>query len=669
MYSVIGNDQKPKIKNYYASRVFRMSLVSLFVLLYLSACASLESLGYGIGVYYPKTEKIDLLVHVEDGNGQSLNNLTLNDFYVMHNGKPLTVREGLRLDLRRSTVALYVVVLIDLQENGHSSSFQLMKDGLQAYINIQPEWTYTKLIGYDQNAYELHSTFTNDKFFLLGILSELKPRNTESNDGIFEALELAQDSIKRLPGGRRLMDLKRLSREQLDSDQFPLLYDSAILWANQNPVDGSIIPEDQNILIVDSSNGVEDWNTGESSSPEESSGEEDYENLERDFYRELIILSEDDLTNNYPLDQKFVVNLYGEAWKNLNNLVNGYYWLTYKKFFNRREKEEQEIFVFLNQYSRDQRRVDLYEISSEQLDKDFRPEGPFNEKPRIEENQPQFGRGIKSNQSLHDENRIRQQNLLKTRATSTNQLENSESSLSLNRKTAEQKKPPANESISGSPASLLPRKPSNKSFDQKPINRQHSLRGPSAENKSSARHNFPLVGRADPDSPPIKPTRPLSQKSNMEILKEKSLPTLEKNIEILDFPFEAYTDWENPDLQVQYAPSATATIIELPSAVTKKFTEEGEVKANPLPIADTEKKFYIQIGSFKIVENLYRSIQELSSFEDKINILSAEVNGKSYTRCILGSYGKEEALAVLENMKSRGFSDSFLIQDLERWFH
>ncbi len=325
-----------------AVRCHTAALGILLLSIFLSGCASINYLS---GLYEQNPDQqADVVVRVKDHKGLALTDLALNDFYVKHNGKPLERKNELRLNETLSAVKLYMVVLIDQRQNPElKNSFERMREALKAYLTLQPQNMYIKLISYDSQARALNDEFSNDKAELQELLQDLQEVQ-EKESALEQALGLAQDSIEALPHGAYALEPELFPATQMRAVAESPLYDSAILMMNHNSLDlASLNPyaDKYNFVVLDATRELP---------PLRSAQEDSYDQNGFSTIFDVYELPPGYL--NKDVDQTRAVRLINQAWDRLNDIVNGYYWLSYRKYTDLGRQEPNLVTVSLTQYGR-----------------------------------------------------------------------------------------------------------------------------------------------------------------------------------------------------------------------------------------------------------------------------------------------------------------------------
>ena len=325
-----------------------------FVLLLFLGCTSLD---YVSGLYEPSPEQqVDVLVRVRDHKGIALTDLTLNDFYIKHNNRPLERKNALKLNEPLAAVKLYMVVLVDQRENpGLKNSFERTREALKAYLTLQPQNMYIQLIGYDTDARVLHSDFSNDRAELQALVRRLEPVTQSEASNLEAALSLAEQRIHALPNGPQALDPALFSRQQIQNSATSPLYNSAILLMNHNFAEREALRpyvNRYNFVVLDSTGTFRKMSPArlsvdKSAADESGEGEEFMPNK---AIFEVYQLPPGDL--NRDIDQTKTIKLMNRIWDSLNNIVNGYYWFTYQKYTD--IYSPNQVAVSLTQYSRSQ---------------------------------------------------------------------------------------------------------------------------------------------------------------------------------------------------------------------------------------------------------------------------------------------------------------------------
>ena len=325
----------------------------LFYAVLLYFFASCSSISYISGLYEQQpAQRVDLVVRVEDNKGVALTDLTLNDFYVLHNDQPLERKNELRLNESLSNVKLYVVILVDTRENpGLKNSFERTRSALNAYLALSPDNIYIKLIRYDTKAEVLHENFTNDRAELQMLLQELHTvQVAEDNEssGLEPALALAQESIESLPHGSRVLDPQMFPVAVTNNTDESPLYDTAIVLMNHNSLNQETLRSyygEYNLVIMDSVGQLKKMAKRNGLGQLSDNNKNNPSNI---FH--IYEFPRGDLNKN--LDQTKTAELMNQAWDLLNNIVNGYYWLTYHKYTDVNRQEPNFVHISLTQYGR-----------------------------------------------------------------------------------------------------------------------------------------------------------------------------------------------------------------------------------------------------------------------------------------------------------------------------
>ena len=345
--------------------------LALSALLFVSGCTSLD---YVSGLYEQSPEQqVDVLVRVRDNQGIALTDLTLNDFYIKHNGQPLERKNALKLNEQLAAVKLYMVVLVDQRENPSlKNSFERTREALKAYLTLQPQNMYIQLIGYDTRARVLNGGFSNDQAELQALVRQLRPVTQSNPSNLEAALRLAEKNIGSLPNGRQALDPALFSKQQIRSSVTSPLYNSAILLMNHNFADReALLPyvDRYNFVVLDSTQTFRKMRSNRIAANKEieNNGLNDELNTELvDTIFEVYQLPPGDL--NRDIDQTKTIKLMNRIWDSLNNIVNGYYWFTYQKYTDIYKSEPNQIAVSLTQYSRSQDVGPLVSYSAGGLD-------------------------------------------------------------------------------------------------------------------------------------------------------------------------------------------------------------------------------------------------------------------------------------------------------------
>ncbi|WGK70308.1 SPOR domain-containing protein [Candidatus Haliotispira prima] len=325
--------------------------------MFLVSCVSLE---YVTGLYEQSPgQRVDVVVRVKDNKGIAFTDLALNDFYVRHNNQPLERKNKLHLDETLSAVKLYMVVLVDQRENPElKNSFRRTREALKAYLTLQPHNMYIKLISYDTEARALNTEFSNDKKALQALLQQLNTVQTNES-GLKQALALAQENLDSLPNGPRALNPKLFQVAAVHGAKSSLLYNSAILLMNHNTIAVETLrpyTKKYNFVALDATGelhqAIKPLAAGRAATSQTNDkddlGDKNSDNLGN-------ILEAYELPPGYlnkDIDQTRAVKLVNRAWDSLNNLVNGYYWLTYNKYTDFNRPEPNAVTVSLTQYGR-----------------------------------------------------------------------------------------------------------------------------------------------------------------------------------------------------------------------------------------------------------------------------------------------------------------------------
>ncbi|MEM9425037.1 MAG: hypothetical protein AAF975_09670, partial [Spirochaetota bacterium] len=266
-----------------------------------------------------------------------------------HNEQPLERKNGLHLNETLSAVKLYMVVLVDQRENPElKNGFERTREALKAYLTLQSRNMYIQLIGYDTEARYLNGEFSNDKIALQKLLQGLDMVQVEGESGLEQALVMAQESIEKLPHAAYALDPRMFSPEAIREAKESPLYNSAVLLMNHNPIKMETLTpyhERYNFVVLDSTGKLRSAAKGNFPVGVGNNSDETAQTI-FDVYE----LPPGDL--NRDIDQTRAVKLVNQVWDSLNNLVNGYYWLTYNKYTDMDKVDSNSVTVSLTQYGR-----------------------------------------------------------------------------------------------------------------------------------------------------------------------------------------------------------------------------------------------------------------------------------------------------------------------------
>ncbi len=578
-----------------------------------AACASLE---YVSGLYEQNPDQqVDVVVRVSDNKGQALTGLALNDFYVRHNGQPLERKDNLRLNEPLSAVKLYMVVLVDQCENPElRNSFERTREALKAYLSLQPSNIYIKIISYDTQARALSEEFSNDKQTLQNLLNQLKTVQTEKS-GLEQALTLAQESIEDLPYGAYALDPRILMPNQTLAAAESPLYNSAILLMSHNSVNLQTLQpycHKYNFVVLDSTGDLHAEN-GRNGMSTAADYNVDGAVTISDIYR----LSSGDF--NKDVDQTRAVKVVNQAWDSLNNIVNGYYWLSYNKYTDMKRAQPNVVKVSLNQYGRS--RDQGFLIS--------------------------YGDAATKGENLFTEI----QGLVDSRATET----------------------VANEAVfvtATAPFDLLPPGivPSNTDMDNNMLTLLPAQYSDAYSGESRVATSVSVLAAAEPEAAqPVGAELVKAQPREVQLGEDspKNRRVIEDEIIVDDF--EILSNLGNPYAtnylvsdEGDTVPQYTAEPIKLVSAEPAREVVAKEHDSEP---KDINSGRYIQVGAFVKLDNLYDVIERLSDHYN-VRAVTSTVRGREYRRCIIGPFDSElETHNTLQRLKNQGgLRDAFIIK-------
>ena len=613
------------MRNFDTTRLFQIFLpgnsagaLALSALLLFVGCTSLD---YVSGLYEQSPDRqVDVLVRVRDHKGIALTDLTLNDFYIKHNGQPLERKNALKLNEQLAAVKLYMVVLVDQRENpGLKNSFERTREALKAYLTLQPQNMYIQLIGYDTNARVLNGNFSNDQAELQALVRQLEPVTQSEASNLEAALSLAEQRIALLPNGPQALDPALFAKWQIRSSATSPLYNSAILLMNHNFADREALTpyvERYNFVVLDS---TETFRKMSSPRPALDGNVEDDDEIPQNTPEEAIVetifevyhLPPGDL--NRDIDQTKTIKLMNRIWDSLNNIVNGYYWFTYQKYTDIYRLEPNRVVVSLTQYSRSQDAGPLLGYSAGGL----KIPRPYEEKAVLSQSEQPANETPAASASIAESMLLPEQLFSSVEA-------------------------PANRAQSVVVTPVVPAAPSS----------LRSLKG--RELLSENKQELDILPKSFLEEPTIE---------NFEIV--------DANLVADDWLASEDKDWEQNRYMAEPIPVNEPVDGQLSRSVSEELVGVTyEILEQEEPVLEKETnnrdeigERYIQVGAFVKLESLYNLIDRLSN-EYNIQTFMSTVNGQEYNRCIIGPFSSVAAAQqVLERLKTQGnLDDAFMIQ-------